>query len=391
MTESLSKKGAFWVLSLAHLINDGYTNIIPQLIPFLIAARSFSVSDGAALVAAFSICSSLSQPVFGYLVDQKGQRWLVYIGTLWMGILLGLIGFIPFYPLMLITSALAGLGTAAFHPQAMAMVGQRGGSRKGFWLGTFIAMGNLGIALSPVIFLPMFEHYGYRATWVVIIPGALTALLLYFFAPATGTAAGTSQTLRQALAALRKGSSDLNKLMLVVAVRSLVHSGLMVLMPLYLLEKKFSVEVTGYLMFITLAAGSIGGIIGGYISDRYGRKLLIVGSLVLAALFFYGFLSTNGVLSFILLSVGSLALLSSMSVTVAAAQEIIPQNKALASGLSLGFAIGMGALAITPIGKFADLFGLESAVRLVFFLPLTAALAGMFLHEKRQEQKTVSM
>lgn len=390
MTSSLSKKGAFGVLSFAHMINDGYTNIIPQLIPFLISGRGFSVSKGAALIAAFSICSSLVQPVFGYLVDQKGQRWLVYVGTLWMGTLLGILGFVPFYPAMLLISALAGLGTAAFHPQAMSMVGQRAGNRKGFLLGFFIAMGNLGIALSPVVFLPMFKYYGYHSTWVVIIPGMLTALLLYIYAPTTGSSASPSQTLGQALAALRKGSRDLNKLMLVVAIRSLVHTGLMMLMPLYLLDKKFSVEVTGYLMFLTLAAGSVGGIIGGYISDRYGRKILIVSSLVLAAVFFYGFMSTGGILSFVLLFAGSMALLSSMSVTVAAAQEIIPQNKALASGLSLGFAIGMGALAITPVGKFADVFGLESAVRLVFTLPLVAALAGIFLSGNRQEQKHLS-
>lgn len=304
----------FGVLSLAHLVNDMYTNFLPQLIPFLIAARGYTVFAGATLVTAFTLSSSLLQPFFGYLVDQKGQRWLVYVGTLWMALLLGVTGLIPGYPLLLVISIMAGLGTSAFHPQAMAMVGQVAGDRKGFLLGAFIAAGNLGLAVSPLVLLPLY----------------------------------------------------------------------------LMLNRKFSAENTGYLVFATLATGALGGLIGGYISDRYGRKPLIVVSLALSALLFYGFLYTGGALSFILLSLGGMTLLSSFSVTVAAAQEVIPENKALASGLSLGFAIGMGGLAVTPVGKFADIFGVDAAVKLVFSLPLAAALIGLYIREAGQKQSLVN-
>lgn len=375
------RRGTFGVLSLAHMINDMYSNFLPQLIPFLIAARGYSVSAGAALVAAFTITSSLVQPVFGWLVDQKGQRWLIFTGTLWMALLLGITGLIPNYPILLIVSTLAGLGTAAFHPQAMAMVGHVAGNRKGVFLGAFIAVGNAGLALSPLILLPFFDRYGYNATWVAIIPGLLTTLMLWRYAPESLPHNNSAVGVTKALTALKHVSADLYKLMLVVAMRSLVHSGLMMLLPLYLLNRKFSAESTGYLVFITLAAGSVGGLAGGYISDLYGRKPLIVGSLALATPLFYGFLFTGGTLSFILLALGAMTLLASFSVTVAAAQEAIPENKALASGLSLGFAIGMGGLAVTPVGKFADIFGVKAAVQLIFSLPLAAALVGLLIKE----------
>lgn len=375
------KKRPFSALFIAHLINDMYANFLPQLIPFLIAARGYSVSAGAALIAAFTITSSLVQPVFGWLVDRRGQRWLVFTGTLWMALLLGITGLISYYPFLLIISTLAGLGTAAFHPQAMAMVGQVAENRKGFLLGAFIGTGNIGLAVSPLILLPFFDHYGYSFTWVFIFPGLLTALMLYRYAPEPGPQKNTAQGLGKALGALKNVSADMYKLMLVVALRSLVHSGLMMLLPLYLLARKFSSASTGYLVFVTLAAGSVGGLIGGYISDRYGRKPLIVGSLALATPLFYGFLRTGGTLSFVLLALGVMLLLSSFSVTVAAAQEAIPENKALASGLSLGFAIGMGGLAVTPIGIFADIFGVDAAVQLIFSLPLAAALVSLTMKE----------
>lgn len=384
MSSSQVKWGTVGVLSLAHLMNDMCTNFLPQLIPFLIATQGFSVTAGATLVAVFTISSSVVQPLFGYLVDMKGQRWLVFVGTLWMALLLGITGLIPSYPLLLVVAALAGLGTAAFHPQAAAMVGQVSGNSKGFVLAAFIAMGNIGLAISPLALLPLFHHYGTGSTWVIIIPGVLATLFLYWFAPRPELRRNTSPGLDQVFTALKRASAELGKLMLVVAVRSLVHTGTMTLLPLYLLARKFSPENTGYLMFATLAAGAVGGLIGGYISDRYGRKPLIVYSLALASLFFYGFLYTGGFLSFVLLALGGMALLSSFSVTVAAAQEVIPENKALASGLSLGFAIGMGGLAVSPIGKYADIYGIDAAVHLVFLLPLAAAFIGLFLKKQIQ-------
>lgn len=372
------------VLSLAHLINDMYVNFLPQLVPFLIINQGFSVTAGATLIAAFTISSSLVQPFFGYLVDQKGQRWLVFAGTLWMAVLLGLTGFISDYWLLFIVATLAGLGTSAFHPQAAAMVGQVSGNRKGFVLAAFIAAGNIGLALSPLLLLPLFHYYGVKSTWLVMIPGILVTLFLYRFAPRTKASPKAAPGLSQVVTAIKGVGQELSKLMLIVAIRSLVHTGLMMLLPLYLLAQNFSPEKTGYLVFATLATGAVGGLIGGYISDRYGRKLLVVASLALATLFFYGFLHTTGAISFLFLALGGMSLLASFSVTVAAAQEIIPENKALASGLSLGFAIGMGGLAVSPIGKYADILGIEAAIQLIFLLPLAAALIGLFLKGEEQ-------
>ena len=385
MSSAQIKWGTVLTLSFAHLMNDMCTNMLPQLIPFLIALHGFSITNGATLVSAFTITSSLMQPLFGYLVDQKGHRWLVYVGTMWMSVLLGIAGIMPDYVTLLLVSALAGMGTAAFHPQAMGMVGQVSGNRMGFVLAFFIAAGNIGLAVSPLLLLPLFHYYGTSYTWVVIIPGIITAVFLYWFAPRPKPRQGDVPGLSQVFSALKKSSTELSKLMLVVAVRSLVHTGLMTLLPLYLLSRNFSPESTGYLMFSTLVAGAVGGLIGGYISDVYGRKPLIVASLLLSTVFFYGFLNTFGIVSFILLGFGGMSLLSSFSVIVAASQEVIPENKALASGLSVGFAVGIGGLAVSILVKYADLYGVDAAVHLVFLLPMAAALIGMFLKDGEKQ------
>jgi FSR family fosmidomycin resistance protein-like MFS transporter len=128
-----------------------------------------------------------------------------------------------------------------------------------------------------------------------------------------------------------------------------------------------------------LFTGAFGGIAGGFISDRWGRKPLIAGSLVLATPLFLGFLATQGALSLVFLALAGAALLSSFSVTTVAAQEAIPEHRALAAGLSLGFANGLGALAVIFIGRLGDLWGLSSAIVLLVSLPFAAGLLALFL------------
>jgi MFS transporter, FSR family, fosmidomycin resistance protein len=177
----------------------------------------------------------------------------------------------------------------------------------------------------------------------------------------------------------------------VIAIRSLAYTGILTLLPLYLKSENLSNITASHLVTLMLASGAVGGVIGGFISDRYGRKRLIVGSLLLSTPFFFGFFLGTGVLSTISLAIAGAALLSSFSVTVVAAQEAIPNNKALAAGLSMGLAGGLGALAAVFLGRIADIWGLPVAIQVIFVLPIFAAFIGLLMkrrptsHSQRQQ------
>jgi FSR family fosmidomycin resistance protein-like MFS transporter len=172
------------VISVAHLMNDLYSNYLPQMLPFLIVLYpGFTVTSGAIMVSAFSITSSLAQPLFGYFMDKQGKRWLAYIGTLWMAIMLSLTGIVHSYSLLVVLAALAGIGTAVFHPQASTMINVLSKDRKAVLLSVFVAFGNFGFALSPLLLIPLFQAYGLKSTVVTIIPGIIVAILLFLFSP----------------------------------------------------------------------------------------------------------------------------------------------------------------------------------------------------------------
>ena len=368
------------VLSLAHMFNDLYSNYLPQLFPFLVVlSPGFTATRATILVSAFTFTSSMVQPLFGYFLDRKGKRWLVHVGTLWMAVLLSLTGWVDNYWLMVLLAALAGLGTAAFHPQASTMVNVLSGDYKAVMLSFFVAFGNVGFALGPLLLVPLFEAYGLRATAVTVIPGFLVAVLLYFFAPGNSELSGPVPEFSAVIQSLKSSTRELAAIIGVIAIRSLSYSGMLAILPLYFKSQNLSNIAASHLLTIMLFAGAVGGLLGGFLSDYYGRKQLIVGSLLLSSPLFFAFFYTQGALSMIFLALAGATLLSSFSVTVVAAQEAIPDNKALAAGLTMGFAGGIGGLAVILIGRIGDRWGLAAAIFVLFLLPLAAGLVALLM------------
>ena len=367
-------RGKISVICLAHLFNDCYMNYLPTLLPFMVDA-GLGVGKGAFLVSAFTITSSLLQPVSGYLVDQKNQRWMVYVGTLWMAVLLGFVGILKAYPALIVTVALAGLGTAAFHPQASAMVTAISGDQKGFFQAIFVASGNAGWALTPLMVVPFVQRYGLELTPSFIIPGVLVAALLWFSAPRMAERAEASSP--PLWPTLRSAWPELTKVVLVVACRSLTYFSLVAFLPLYLRDNNISLLTSSRLLFVMLLTGALGGLVGGHLSDLFGRKSVIVVSLVASSPLFYLFLNAGGPLSYLLLALAGAALMASFSVTIVTAQEVIYRNAALAAGLMLGFGIGIGGLGVGLMGLLIERMGIGYAIHVLVWFPLVAGLFGL--------------
>ncbi|MEN6440414.1 MAG: MFS transporter [Syntrophobacter sp.] len=368
-------------ISLAHLTNDWYMNYIQTLLPFMVAG-GLAVSKGAFLVSAFTITSSILQPLTGYLVDQKSQKWLVYVGTLWMAVLLSLLGILTNYPLAIVVVALAGIGTAAFHPQASAMVTAVSGTKKGLFQALFVTSGNIGWALTPLIAVPFVQKYGMELTPVFAVPGIVIALLLRFTVPRQPEQKkkGPQPPL---WSTIKPVWVDLTKIVAVVAFRSLAYFSLVTFLPLYFQKQGVTLISGSRLLFLMLFMGAMGGLVGGYLSDLFGRKSVIVGSLVLATPLFYFFLHTDGPLSYVLLAAAGATLLASFSVTVVVAQEVISKNAAMAAGLMLGFGIGIGGLGVSVMGLVVEYAGINLAIHLLIFMPLVAGLLGLSLRGRQ--------
>ncbi|HTY90036.1 MAG TPA: MFS transporter [Methanocella sp.] len=374
------------ILSLGHLVNDSYSNLVPPLLPLLKAAYGLSYAASGMLTTAYTITSSIVQPVFGYYADKHGRRWLVALSTAWVAFFMSLIGLVSYmgldrsgsYLLLLTLIALAGFGSASYHPQASTMVPRISGDHKGFGVSLFSAGGNMGYAIMPLLVVPATALWGLKGTLVFIIPGFLMSLLLYKYAP---EAPQTGAHLRVE-ELIRDITSVIKPLMVVsgiVIMRAWVFFGLITFLPLYFAMRNETSAMASAHMFVLLFFGAIGGLIGGAASDKFGRKFVIVTSLTITGPLLYLALSTSGLAEWALTAMAGAALLASFSPAVLIAQDLIPNNQGMASGIILGLAIGIGGLGVSLTGAFADGFGLTTAVYSLVLLPVAATLMALAL------------
>jgi FSR family fosmidomycin resistance protein-like MFS transporter len=74
-----------------------------------------------------------------------------------------------------------------------------------------------------------------------------------------------------------------------------------------------------------------------------------------------------------------MVLISSFTITIVMAQQLLPGNLGIASGLMVGFAIGAGGLGVTLLGVIADRFGVETALKSILLLPVLGMGFSLFI------------
>lgn len=173
--------------------------------------------------------------------------------------------------------------------------------------------------------------------------------------------------------------------MLLIFARSWYVSGITNYYAFYTIDSYgFSIEKSQVYLFAFLVAGAVGTFFGGPLADRFGKKNVILFSLVGAAPLSILVPFASPALAIILLVVTGFVLMSSFSVTVVYAQELVPGKIGLMSGLTVGLAFGMGAIGSIVLGYLADKIGLSLTIILTGFLPLIGLLTLLLPNDRKQ-------
>lgn len=376
-----------WVLSIGHLIVDLSQGVLPILMPILAQSLNLSYFQVGTVVLAFTFSSAIIQPVFGVLTDRYSMPWLMPLGLFLSGFGLALTGMVDSYALLLLAVLLSGIGVAGYHPEGSKLVHfVSEDSKAGSSMAVFSVGGNIGFGLGPLLALFLLSFGGLGSIRGVMIPGALAALVFLFLLP------GFKKILAEKLPKQKKdieetASSDIRigsliLLILYVTIRSWIHSGLIFFIPFYFPAFKGITEPE-YLVSIFLIAGAVGTVLGGPFADRFGGRNGLLASMVVCLLTVYPFLHFSGTWIPVLAFIVGASLISTFSITVVFGQRLLPHNIGLASGLMLGFAIGMGSIGVTLLGVIADHMGLPLTMNVISLLPVLGIILAFTLPDVR--------
>jgi FSR family fosmidomycin resistance protein-like MFS transporter len=360
-------------LAAGHLGTDFANGALPALLPFLTERFSLSYTLAATLMLASAASSSLVQPVFGLWSDRRGAVWLLPGGVALAGIGIALAADAPSYGLVLVCVVISGLGVAAYHPEGSKFAAYASGAKRASGMSAFSIGGNVGFALGPIVATPLVLWLGLRGGLLLAVPTLAIAVALFMLMPFLRTFE-PDRSRRSA-----DGASDqpyaLTLLLVVIGFRSLAWWGLLTFVPLWEVSLGHSASYGNRLLSLMLLVGGIGTLVVGPAADRFGRRPVLVVSLVAAAPLIFVFVAVGGIVGAIALALTGVSVVGTFGLSMVMAQEYLPRHFGMASGLSIGFSIGLGGVAAVALGAVADAIDLRTAL----YVCAAAPLAGLAL------------
>jgi FSR family fosmidomycin resistance protein-like MFS transporter len=384
MLAGVDRKGMA-ALSAGHLTTDLAQGALPALLPFLVTKFSLSYTLAAVLVLCSTFASSIIQPLFGLWSDARGALWLLPAGTATAGIGMAAASVSPSYPLVVVAVVVAGIGVAAYHPEASKFASYVSGRKRASGMSFFSVGGNVGFALGPLVASSAVLAFGLHGGLVLIAPGLVAAVLLVGVLPYLAHFAPGGRHERASVAA--PGGAQpraLGLLLVLVGLRSVAHMGLFAVVPLYEISRGNSKAHGTLLLSLFLLSGAAGTLAGGPLADRFGRRSMLAASFLLATPLIVGYVLVEGILGDLALVVAGGAVISTFGVTIVMSQEYLPGRLGMASGLAIGLAIGLGGVAATGLGALADLIDLRTAMLVTAAGPLLSLLLVAFLPPARR-------
>lgn len=363
----------------AHFTTDVFNNFIPALLPLLAEIHRLPLGRAGLLISISTLAGSMLQPVFGYLADSTRLRIVAAAGLACSAMGSALVGVAPSYAWLAFLAALHGVGVAAFHPQSAGLVHRLSGTRKGTAMASYIMAGQIGQALGPLVAAYVAVRAGVPWVALTAVPALTIAAITVWTVPwqwggttRTGRPVGLGDT-------LRKNMGGLARLMgLIMSRATLLHCMLALLPFLYRARGAPATEGAAAISAMVMA-GAFGGMIGGLLSDRYGRRPVLFVSFAMAGPLFLAGIMSSGPATIVLLALGGGALLGSSSLVTVEAQSLLPGHTSLAAGMMLGVSMGIGGLLVGPVSALAQAFGIIPVLVVVSLLPLPGSLLTLSL------------
>ncbi len=397
-----------WLITLGHALTHWYPATFYLLLPIIGKELGLTYSQIGLVMTCQYIAGAVANVPGGILVDTVGRKGLLMaLSLFWVGFPYLLMGFSHGYPMLLACVMLVGFGNSLWHPTAIPTLARRFPERKGLVLSLHGMGGNVGSAIAPLVIGALLtflaahsvEHAWRKVVVINVIPGIVMSFLLLFFLGTIRLGAKAKprreeEEERQRLGDYFRGVPALfrNRGLIVLtassAFRAMTQNALLTFLPVYLAyHMHYSPLGVGAGMFALEAAGFAASPVAGHVSDRMGRRNVMITSMGMTAvvLLFMAFAGKSTVFIFFIAVLGFF-LYAIRPVMQAWLLETTPKNM---GGTSIGILFGAQALgsSVAPLlgGIIADRYGLTSTF---WFLAFTIVVANLFILAMPRHEKT---
>ena len=339
--------------TLMHCFQQGWYIILPSV------KQTFGLSEiqYGGIESIRSASSTVVQIPSGMVSDILRKQWVIIVvsALLGVGVSYVILGLAPSYGSVLLAAIIVGISIAVWHPPALSVLSARLAERRGLALSIHGMGGNLGNAAGPAMMGVIIGAVAWQmAAWIMAIPMVLLALVLWRVLSGVPGWEGEGVTGRQYISTLKGLLRNRTLVGLVVshAIRAMGTIGMFVFFSLYCREDLGFGPAKAGLYFTTMMASGIASQpLLGYLSDRFGRKIVLLPSLMLLGSFDILLVwSGSGVgLALVAICIG-LFIYALGAVMQAAAMDVVPEE---AGATAIALLFGISSLFTIPSATIA--------------------------------------
>lgn len=346
-------------VSLGHFIHDVYSSFLAPLLPLLIEKLSMTLTQ-AGLLSTVMQLPALLNPLIGSMADRISTRWFIILAPALTAVPMSLIGVAPSYGLLLLLMLLTGISVSIFHVPAPVIVARMSGNRKGMGMSFFMVGGEAARAAGPMAAVSIVALMGLEGFYPVMAGGFFCSILLFIATrnlPVTRT--GTAPV--PLIQTWRTMRPILKPITGILVARGFMHGCMVAFLPTFIEMNTGNLWLAGAGLTIFESAGVAGVMVAGTLSDRFGRRRMLILALLGAPISLLVFVMADGWAAYAMLMLTGFTLLSTTPVMLALVQENSGSSPSAANGLFMMISFLARSAVVVVVGITADWIGLRMA------------------------------
>ena len=355
-----------WVatVALGHFAVDFTAQLPTMMYPFLAQRLELSLGIVGVASAVWAITSATSQPIFGYLGDRFGRRWLAAGTIATMAVLVAFVPLVPSYGALLLLLGAAGIVVGGYHPQGAAIANEASRQHKGASVATFFLGGHLGFTVAPLAAGAVLAASG--LVWMPLL--ALPALVVAALIPLglRGFSSTRSRVRYGGIGSLGSVGPAIAAVLVVALVRGWAYASLNIYIPFFVSPDRPDPGLAGSMLAVYLGFHAAGAFSGGVLADRLGvRRMIGYSSLLLIPAVTAFALLPVGASTYVTVAFVGALIGAGFTPTVLLMQRMVPAHVGVGTGVILGVSFGAAAIGNPVTGFVGDVAGLNIAFMLL--------------------------
>ncbi|MBS2213840.1 MFS transporter [Carboxylicivirga mesophila] len=374
--------GKVSLIAVAHFFHDIYTAFLAPLLPLLRDTMGISLTF-AGFLSVVQRLPTLLNPLVGVLAERTKARYFVIFTPAITAIAMSLVPVAPDKLTLVVLVLISGISSSFFHVPSPVMMRKVSGDRIGMGMSFYMVGGELARSAGPVAVLGAVELWGMQGVTYFIPTGILASTLLYFRLRNISIAENVNSG--NGLAYLKTFKSFfplIVSIALILFFRAAMKSALTFYLPVFLKSRGESLWFAGIALSILQGAGVIGTFFAGTISDKIGRRNMLLIATIGAPVLFFTFLYTTGWLQILALIATGLFLFATGPVFLAIVNEYKTEHNSFVNAVFMTTTFLIGAVMVLLVGLMGDYLSLELTYKIVGAFAFLSVPVVLFLPKK---------